>query len=71
MWVDVMKIQSEGKGVKLDVGKQINELKRTCLHRQLAWESECHLAGDGWERCMTLTGLEDKFKSKRNGMRKT
>lgn len=47
MWVGVMKIQGEGKGVKLDVGKQINELKRTCLRRQLAWESECHLAEEG------------------------
>lgn len=46
MWVGVMKIQSEGKGVKLDVGKYINELKRTCSQRQLAWESECHLAGE-------------------------
>ena len=48
MWVSIMKIQSEGKGLKLDVGKEINELKlkRTCSQRQLVWESECHLAGE-------------------------
>lgn len=48
MWVSIMKIQSEGKGLKLDVGKEINELKlkTTCTQRQLVWESECNLAGE-------------------------